>query len=340
MTNGIDTGKLKSPGVDSGTGAPLGFAAIAVGSIDKSIAFYRDVIGFDVIARGLADAEAVAMLGLPQGTTLDVARLSACGLGIGQLLLFAPDVTGRTPTRRPGDRMTYGLWNINFYVDDIHAVAAALRATHEFWSEPVRYQLSAAAGEPIEVVFEGPDAVAINLVQPTGGAESFVGRIKAAADQFGKTRTGFTPISTSAHCVHSVEQARDFYQAICGSQVVLDEHLGRPETNHFLDRPHDAVGHTIFLSGDHFFGKLCLSQPLNFAVPDRVADARIDGIGYFAQGFFVPNLPRAIEAGLAAGGLLISQGPMALPGFEGEAAALLRAPGSGALAWLIDGVGV
>lgn len=324
----------------AGAGVPLGFAAIAVEAMDASIGFYRDIIGFDVVAQGRADKDALALLELPDDMAVETTLLSACGLDIGQILLVQSNALDRKPARRAGDRTTYGLWNINFYVDDIHAVTEELRSKYVLWSDPVRYQLSEAAGEPIEVVFEGPDAVAINLVQPTGGPDTFVGRIKAAADAFGRTRTGFTPISTSAHCVHSVAEARDFYQAICGSTVVLDEHLGRAETNHFLARPHDAIGHTVFLSGDHFFGKLCLNEPLNYTVPDRAADARPDGIGYFAQGFFVPELDRAVQAGLAHGAEIASRGRMTLPGFEGQQSALLRAPGSGALAWLIDGQGV
>ena len=268
------------------TGEPLAFATIASASLSESISFYRDVIGFDLDARGPADPAFIDLLGLPQGTTVECALLSACGLDVGRILLFDTGQPGRTSIRNPGDRVTGGLWNINFYVDDIFAVADALGNGFEFWSAPQRYRLG-AAGEAIEVVFEGPDGVAINLVQPLGEPDSFIGRIRTQASAFGRTRTGFTPISTTAQCVRDVIAASRFYQAVLGMAVVLEEELGRPETNIFLARPAGAVAHTIFLEGRHFFGKLSLSQPLNFEVPDRLSVSPSDARGYVAQGFLV-----------------------------------------------------
>ncbi|MBK6597585.1 MAG: hypothetical protein IPG25_06600 [Proteobacteria bacterium] len=317
-------------------GIPLGFAAICVRSMDESIAFYRDVIGFDVLARGSAGAEFVALLGLPVGTTVEICRLSACGLGIGQLLLLAPNLTGRETVRRKGDRTTRGLWNINFYVDDIVAVSKALWDRYEFWSEPKRYFVNAESGEAIEVVFEAPDGVAINLVQPLGDETTFIGRVRIAAAAFGRTRCGFTPIATTAHCVRSMSEAQRFYEAMLGVSVVLDAQLGKPETNVFLARPPGSVAHTVFLAGAHFFGKLSLNQPLNFEVPDRVNAAQPAAIGYIAQGFFASDIAGATAAALAAGGQTVNAGKMVLPGFNGEKAVLLRAPGSGALAWLVE----
>lgn len=317
------------------TGMPLSFALIGARSIDASVEFYRDVIGFDVIARGVAEPQFVQLLGLPAGTVVDTCRMGACGLGIGQVLLYAPRLPGREPARRPGDRTTRGLWNINFYVDDIVAVSKALSERYEFWSEPRRYLVSPESGEAIEVVFEAPDGVAVNLVQPLGDASTFVGRVRIAAEAFGRTRCGFTPISTTAHCVSSMVTARRFYTAMLGVSTVLDAELGRPETNEFLARPSGARAHTVFLAGSHFFGKLSLNEPLNFDVPDRVI-SRPDAIGYVAQGFCVRDLVGATSAALAAGGQRGGEGHMALPGFDAERAVLLRAPGSGALACLVE----
>jgi catechol 2,3-dioxygenase-like lactoylglutathione lyase family enzyme len=321
---------------DCSNGIPLGFAAIGVRSMDESIAFYRDVIGFDVLARGLAGPEFIELLGLPPATAIEVCRMSACGFGIGQLLLFAPDLQGREPARRKGDRTTRGLWNINFYVDDIVAVSKALWDQYEFWSEPRRYLVNDESGEAIEVLFEAPDGVAINLVQPLGDETTFIGRVRIAADEFGRTRHGFTPIVTTSHCVTSMSTAQRFYEAMLGVNVVMDAQLGKPETNWFLARSPGSLGHTVFLAGNHFFGKLSLTEPLNFQVPERAAAARPDAIGYLAQGFFVPDIQHAVGAALAAGGQTVNEGNMVLPGFDGETAVLLRVPGSGALAWLVE----
>jgi catechol 2,3-dioxygenase-like lactoylglutathione lyase family enzyme len=318
-------------------GSPLAFAAIASASIEQSLAFYRDVIGLDVVARGPAGSAFVDFLGLPAGTAVESCLLRGCGLPVGQVLLFATGLPGRRPAREPGDRTTRGLWNLNFYVDDIVAVSRRLAGDHEFWSQPRRYPVGDAAGEAIEVVFEGPDGVAINLVQPLGDERTFTGRVRIAAAALGRTRKGFTPVATTAHCVRSMRLARPFYESVLGVSTVMDEVLGRPETNEFLARPPGSRAHTVFLSGRSFFGKLSLSEPQNFAVPDRVAAARADGIGYLAQGFVVPSLADAAAAAADAGGESAGKGTLDVPGLGAPPVVAFRVPGSGALAWLVEG---
>lgn len=317
-------------------GSPLAFAAIGATSIDASLRFYHDVIGLDLVARGSAAPAFAEFLGLPAGTAVESCLLRGCGLPVGQVLLFAADLPGRRPARDPGDRTTRGLWNLNFYVDDIVAVSRQLAQDYEFWSEPRRYPVGDAAGEAIEVVFEGPDGVAINLVQPLGDERTFTGRVRVAAAALGRTRTGFTPVATTAHCVRSMTPAREFYEAALGVSKVMDEVLGRPETNEFLARPPGSRAHTVFLAGSSFFGKLSLNEPRNFDVPDRVAAARADGVGYLAQGFRVGRLDAAAAAARDAGGEPAGSGVLALPGFDSPRAEAFRVPGSGAFAWLVE----
>ncbi len=316
------------------TGSPLGFAFVSVASLDASLAFYRDRIG-------LAASEIVTLPALgaafPAGPGC-AARVALCeepGTPAGRILLVEYAAAARERVRLPGDRTTRGLWNLNFYVDDIRAVSRQLQAEgFEFWSDPVTYRVGEAAGIATEVVFEAPDAVAINLVEPEGGPETFTGRVRAEVARHGKTRTGFTPVATTAHCVHDLVAAGAFYRDVLGMQVVLDEILGKPETNHFLARPADARTHTMFFAGSHFFGKVALNEPQNFAVPERVARARAPAIGYLAQGFVVPSLARA-EAQLdpACCRRLDWAG---LPGLPDGPVLQVTIPGSGALALLLE----
>jgi hypothetical protein len=78
-------------------------------------------------------------------------------------------------------------------------------------------------------------------------------------------------------------------------KVVLDETLGRAETNRFLARPADARTHTVFVAGSHFYGKIALNEPQNFFVPERVALAHAPRVGYLAQGFRVDDLDAAAQ---------------------------------------------
>ena len=112
---------------------------------------------------------------------------------------------------------------------------------------------------------------------------------------------------------------------------------GKPETNHFLSRPRDARARTVFLAGGHFFGKLGLNEPLNFDVPERVLNDIQTNIGYVAQGFFVNDLDASCIVAQRLGGVPFgSVSEMGIAGFSNERAALFRAPGSGALAWLVE----
>ena len=316
------------------TGSPLSFAFVSVASLEKSLAFYRDRIG-------LAASRIAVLPALDAGFDAGpgcAARAALCeepGTTAGRILLVEFAATGRDRVRLPGDRTTRGLWNLNFYVDDIRAVSRRLQADgFEFWSDPVTYRIGEAAGVATEVVFEAPDAVAINLVEPAGGPDTFTGRVRAEVARHGKTPTGFTPVATTAHCVQDLAAAAAFYRDVLGMRVVLDEILGKPETNHFLARPADARSHTMFFAGAHFFGKVALNEPQNFAVPERVARARAPAIGYLAQGFVVPDLTRA-EALLdpARCRRLAWAG---VPGLRDGPVLQVTIPGSGALALLVE----
>lgn len=320
---------------DFRSGSPLSFAMISVESLDGSLRFYRDVLG-------LRASEVVALPRLEAGFLEPgrgaAARAVMCeepGTPAGRVLLVEYDAPHEGTVRQPGDRTTRGFWNLNFYVDDIHASTRALRAAgFSFWSDPVQYRVGDSAGIATEVVFEGPDGVAVNLVQPEGGPETFTGRVRAEVARHGKTPTGFTPVATTAHCVSDLEAASAFYTGVLGMRVVLDEILGRPETNHFLARPVAARTHTQFVAGTHFFGKVALNEPQNWDVPERVERAQAPRVGYLAQGFRVPDLAR-----IAAGW----RGPAprrpdltGLPGLARGEALQVRIPGSGALALLVQ----
>ena len=316
----------------------LGFACISSADLDTSIAFYRDVIGFDVAGEG-SSGRLRAFLGVAAGPPVRWALMRACGLSIGQILLL--QCPGETPEviREPLDRTTRGLWNINFYVADLRATARDLRARGlALWSDPVEYPVG-DAGSAVEVLFNAPDGVSINLVQPLGSNSTFTGRIRAAATAFGSTVAGFSPVATTACCVWSVEPVKRFFQKAFDLSVVLDEVLGREETNRFLCRPATAQSRTVFLEGEHFFGKIALNEPLNYDVPDRSGRARAGNIGYFAMGFRSQAIALDVERAVGARAEDIS-GVVELDIPElGSSSALLRAPG-GPLIWMAgDGHG-
>lgn len=322
-------------GEDFEHGSPLSFALISVHSLEASLAFYRDRIGLHASAIATVPAVHAGFLDSASAP----ARVAMCGEpghDVGRVLLVEYAGSRDAFVREPGDRTTRGLWNLNFYVDDIRATARELQAAgFALWSDPVTYRVGEAAGTATEVVFEGPDGVAINLVQPEGGPEVFTGRVLAEVRRHGKTRTGFTPVATTAHCVRDLAAASAFYRDVLGMHTVLDEVLGKPETNRFLARPATARVHTMFLAGAHFYGKVALNEPQNFTVPERVDRAHAPRIGYLAQGFRVPDLERAAERVPSD---VVRRVPLrGLPGVPDCEALQVRVPGSGALVLLVEG---
>ena len=326
------------------TGSPLAVAILGVSTVESASAFYRDVIGLDRSAIEVWRGPAFERhFRLPAGASARAATFSnrgAPGTGpkVGRVLALEFDAAARKTIPQPGDRTYRGLWNLNFYVDDIRAMTRNLQAQgFNFWSEPVGYEVSAKAGRPVEVLFDGPDGLAINLVELTGDETSDVGRLKKEVAVLGKTRTGFTQVSTTSHSVVDRDKALAFYTEVLGMRIRIDDILNKPETNHFLGRPRDAQTRATFVTGAHQFGKVALSFPINYAVPEKVALAVPPNIGYLAQGFAVPSLDVALKTAAKVGAETFS-GPedLNVPGIGAIRAAIVRNPGSGSLMQLFE----
>jgi catechol 2,3-dioxygenase-like lactoylglutathione lyase family enzyme len=319
--------------------APLAAAVIGVESLEASVAFYRDVVGLEPLpvcelgGDGFCDH-----WGLPRQSRARAVVLEMRGVGVGRVVLIEFAAARRLRVRRPGEYTIRGLWNLNFYVGDIRTTCAELAArAFALWSDPVEYQVSERGGSPVEALFDGPDGVAINLVEPRGEADTIIGRVRIESERYGRTRTGWTAIATTSHSVHSPQPALAFYREVLGQRVLMDEVLDKPQTNHFLRRPRDARTRAIFLAGDHFFGKIALSHNLNYAVADHVEDARAPNIGYLAQSFIAPDVEAAFARSLAVGAVPFSA-PLEVDAWGGgrrSLAAMVRNPGSGALMQLV-----
>lgn len=303
------------------------FSSISTEDLGHSIAFYRDVIGFEVADQGVSN-DLRPFLGLEGGRGVEWAMMRACNLPVGQILLLQCHGISPVHIREPGDKTTRGLWNLNFYVVDLKQTAANLqRDGFALWSDPVEYSLG-AAGRAIEVLFDAPDGVAINLVQPMGDAGTFTRRIADCAERFGHTTTGFSPVATTACCVRSAQASGQVFQDAMGLRVVLDEVLGQPETNRFLGRPADAKSRTMFFEGEHFFGKVSLNVPLNYDVPERSDRLFPANIGYFALGFSSEDPDQDAACAETAGMTVVSRvGINDMPAIGGGARLLRSADG-------------
>jgi len=321
------------------SGSPLAAAILGVSKIETALAFYRDVIGLDASPTSTWSGAAFERhFALPAGASAKAVMFGYKDSPVGRVLALEFNAVDRKVIPSQGDRTYRGLWNLNFYVDDIRATTKQLQAKgFNFWSEPVGYEVSAKAGAPVEVLFDGPDGLAINLVELTGDETTTVGKLRLEVAALGKTSKGFTQVATTSHSIVHRDKALAFYTRVLGMQVRIDDILGKPETNHFLGRPPDAKTRATFMAGAHQFGKVALSHPENYAAPDKVHLAVPPNIGYLAQSFQVPSILRAKDDCMAVGAEIYS--PMMeieMPGLGLVAAMIVRNPGSGALMHLFE----
>jgi catechol 2,3-dioxygenase-like lactoylglutathione lyase family enzyme len=323
------------------SGSPLYAATIGVEDLARSVAFYVDCLGLDLIERGpLSGAGFEAHWRLPRGATARMAVLADRGCAVGRLALIEFDAPGRRPVRHVAGQSVFGLVNLNFYAEDIAALTASLeRAGARAWSAPLVHDMGDAVGQPIEVMLEGPDTVILNLIELRADRpEARILRTAAyLADHGGYNRCGSTGVATSAHNVRSHAQGLAFYTRVLGMSVRNDVVLEGAEMERFTRFPAGARARDIYLQGNHIYGKIAMIEPLNFECVDLVPRAVAPNVGYLAQSFLVPDLDAALDAAAALGGDAYSPPlELSLPALGWTRAALVRNPASGALHELIE----
>ena len=311
-------------------GSPLSIAVIGVDNMAESLGFYRGIVGMDVIGeetlRGLRFAGHWRM---PPETRANAVLLQAGDSHVGRIMLMDFVDPRRERIRARRERRMIGLMNLNFYVADIQSAYHDLSAKgYEFWGPPKQRTLSAGVGQETGALLEGPDGVIVNLIQlDTTDESTRIGRMRKFFLEHGATRTGYSPVVTSAHGVHTRDKALPIYRDLLGLKIVIDEPLGNA----------DERTHWTFLQSDHHFGKIALAQPLNYDAEDLTPFAVAPNAGYIAQAFDVADLDRA-QAFCGDSGIQIYSMPdeLELPGLGRIRSMIVRNPGSGALMQLIQ----
>ncbi len=319
-------------------GVPFSQVVIGVENLADAISFFDSIMGLDTLWQGRLDGEAFTThWNLPAGAAADAAVIGLDEEPIGRILLL--DFGGdRETVRAAAARSVYGLYNLNFHVDDCFKAVERLREVGiDFWAEPVKPDIDESQGGTVECFFDGPGGVAINLVELTGGGpETTIGQMRVALESAPQSRTNFTPVATSTHAPKEADPALAFYRDVLGMAVVIDQEMGNPATNAMLGRPENALNRIIFLNPGHLYGKIVLSQPVNYEVEDAIPRAAPPNIGYLAQSFVVDDLDNACVQVKNLGGDIISDAMVCdLPGMGSKRTALVTCPGSGALIELI-----
>ncbi len=315
-------------------GSSIGIAILGTASLERCLDFYAGQLGMDASAvAALGGAAFERHWGLPAGSTARAALLSVGGSSVGRVLAIEFD----SPHARrvsDGTRGPFiGYWNLNFYVDEIEAPCRALAAQgYTFWSKPVRHAVAGGGGAPVEAIFLGPDQVAINLVELDGAPGSPIEAIWRETRELPRSRLGFSQVATSAHATRDVAAAARFHREVLGMWPAVDAVLDSPAANELTGRPREARTRVIWMRGDHPYGKVALSEPLNYTLVDRASDVVAPAIGYLAQSFPVADLELAMDRAAQCGAPVLGEPEdLELPGGLRLRACLLRAPGSGAL---------
>jgi len=321
-------------------GSPLSIAVIGARNLEASLVFYRDIIGLTASDPVIWKGDAFETLWhLPKGSKAKAVFCELPGCEAGRILLLEFDAKHRKSIRPENKARAYGLMNVNFYTDDIQGDTAKLKETgYNFWSAPTFYEMSGAAGSPTEVIFDGPDSVAVNLVQlSTSDPNTTIGQMYAYTRKNGRTSTGFTPVVTSSHVARNISKAVAFYEKVLKCGVLIDAILERPEQNKFLKMPEGARTAVKFMQGNHMFGKIALSGPLNYECADMTPDAVAPNIGYIAQAFVVKSLSAAqINCDQIDAKVYTPRMDIEVPGVGHCSTLIVHNPGSNALQQMLQ----
>jgi catechol 2,3-dioxygenase-like lactoylglutathione lyase family enzyme len=322
-------------------GSPVYAATIGAADLEASIRFYSLQLGLDVVGRGvMAGRGFESHWRLPRGATAEMAVLADRECPAGRIALVQFDAAHRVEVRNvPGQRF-FGLVNLNFYSDDVHAhtdrlVAAGCRA----WSAPVVHPMAGNVGDPIEVMLDGPDSVILNMIelQARDPGARVLRTVAYIRDSGGFNRCGSTALATSQHCVRDHARAMAFNTGVLGMRVRNDVILAGDEMESFMQYPPGARTRDTYLQGNHVFGKIAINHPLNFTCVDIVPRAVAPNIGLIALSFVVDDLQKTIAAADAIGAEPFSEPvELDLPALGPVQASLLRNPGSGALHEIIQ----
>ena len=335
---------MTGPRIVAANGSPLQAALIGTEDLERSVEFYGRELGFQLVEQRTWEGAALEVhWRLPPGSSVEVTVLADRGSQVGRVVLFDFGASRKPRIRTlPGQRF-YGLVNLNFYTAEIHRHTARLGSLgYEPWTDPIQHLMDPSVGAPTEVMIEGPDGVIVNLVElTTGGPDTRIGHMRAyVAREYGYNAAGFTPVVTTQHCVPDLERSVRFYQEVLGMGILIDDVLFRDELNYFMDYPPGSRTRSVFMQGNHMFGKVALNHPLNQRFEDLVPESLPPRTGYFAQSFRIRDLDTALDAARKLGADCYS-GPSSLdlPGIGPARAAVLRNPGGGALIELVEGRG-
>jgi len=140
---------------------------VTVSDIERSLGFWRDLLGLEEVGRGVIEWEHIDRLVALPDTKLEWVELRIPGGGTVELSRYHRPVGSPVP---PGEENEPGRSHLSLLTDDLASMLSTLRAAgvRARSDEPVDIPVGAYAGGKAAYVFD-PDGVEIELIQRGGG---------------------------------------------------------------------------------------------------------------------------------------------------------------------------
>lgn len=141
--------------------------SFTVSSLDRSIGFFRDCLGFQVVSRAPRDAAIVSRITGVEGADMEIAFLRGPGCTVELIEYKAPASRGRV-SARPCDA---GFAHMAFDVDDVDA---AIAAAHEHQLKPISppVPINDGPNRGRRVVYlRDPDGITIEFIEIPGARQ-------------------------------------------------------------------------------------------------------------------------------------------------------------------------
>jgi len=148
------------------TVSPLVRAALFVRDIERSAAFYRDVLGLEVVYyEGVLDHPAArTLIGVAPDATVRARIVQVPGPSFGMVGLFEVTPTPPAVAKR-GEGVNLGEAVLVFYRMDLDGVVARLEAGgHRILCPPTFLQVTPTRGQR-EMTCADPDGILVNLIE-------------------------------------------------------------------------------------------------------------------------------------------------------------------------------
>ena len=144
--------------------AAIHHAGLHVRDIERSLVFYRDVLGLELLARRESHADYVSeIVGYPDATIRMAWLRHPSGGPIVELLEYVDPRGEQVDTATPNP----GTVHLAFRVPDIHATTARLQAAGAPFRTPAPVPVTAGPNRGgFAIYFRDPDGISLELLQP------------------------------------------------------------------------------------------------------------------------------------------------------------------------------